>query len=400
MNTQMKPPAQPGWKFLSYLLLCVALIPQTNSANDLPPLAGFRASRILSSYPNRQFPSPEYWTAVGQKMAAKFNNHQPAGIWIVSLYLSEPEGSTLLNFPSPGGRYDCILFRSTDENEAHLDYFDAHGLRVFLQVEPGGAKIDTLIHLVLTRYGHHACVIGFGIDVEWYETYNYPGGRKVSDVEAERWERKVQSFNSDYRLFLKHYGQDWMPAKFRGQILFVDDSQDFTWTARPLNGMVSEFKAWGEKFKPNPVGFQYGYPVDQTWWDDFTDPAQTIGDALLANIPTCAGLFWVDFTITELFPVDVADLAGGPPVRFQLQQNFPNPFNSTTQIPYSIENDTDVGLTIYNLLGQVVFRAFWPNQRAGAYSYALGAENLPSGTYVYQLTTNDGALNKKMTLLK
>jgi hypothetical protein len=384
------------------LFASATLAPKNNAvASDSLKFAGFRASGILSSYPNRQFPAPEYWTSVGQKMAEKFTSHQPAGVWIVSLYLSDPEGSTLLNFPSPGGRYDRVYFKSTDENEAHLDYFDAHGLRIFLQVEPGGAKIDTLIHLVLARYRHHACVIGFGIDVEWYETYNYPGGRRVTDREAERWEQKVQSFNPEYQLFLKHYGQDWMPAKYRGKILFIDDSQDFTWAARPLNGMVSEFKAWGEKFKPNPVGFQYGYSIDRSWWDDFADPAKSIGDALLANISNCVGLFWVDFTITELFPVDVGDLAGGSPLaRFQLQQNFPNPFNGTTQIPYSLENDTDVGLTIYNLLGQVVFRAFWPNQRAGEYLYALGAENLPSGTYVYQLATNAACLSKKMTLLK
>jgi len=66
--------------------------------------------------------------------------------------------------------------------------------------------------------------------------------------------------------------------------------------------MVSEFRAWGKAFTPAPVGFQYGYSTDKVWWQNLQDPPQDIGQALLKNVPNTQGLFWVDFTVLDVFP--------------------------------------------------------------------------------------------------
>ena len=58
---------------------------------------------------------------------------------------------------------------------------------VWLQVEPGNAPVEELIHIVLDRYGHHSCVVGVGVDVEWYKSIDKPEGQPVSDAEAEAW---------------------------------------------------------------------------------------------------------------------------------------------------------------------------------------------------------------------
>ena len=125
-----------------------------------PYVASFRASRILSNYPNNQFPGSDYWAGVGDSMAQKFSNTSPAAVWIVSLYMGN--GVTQADFPSQGGSYNDIVFSDSDYSESYLTRFDEEGFKVWLQVEPGAASVDTLINLVLSRYGSHPFVVGFG----------------------------------------------------------------------------------------------------------------------------------------------------------------------------------------------------------------------------------------------
>ncbi len=269
-----------------------------NSSNTPSPsvVAGFRAAYKTARYADFQFPGADYWTKAGKAMAAKFDGANAAAIWVVSLYLDN--GNTQLGFPAIGKRLPFISFAPADYSEEHLSHFDSTGVKVWLQIEPGAANVETLIDLVLERYGHHPCVVGLGIDVEWYHAHVQTHGRKVTDIEARRWEQCVQSHNPAYRLFLKHYAQAWMPPLYRGNILFVDDSQQFY----SLSAMIYEFRMWGERFYPNQVAFQFGYPADKPWWGELKDPAAAVGNALLAEIPNAYGLFWVDFTIAQIFP--------------------------------------------------------------------------------------------------
>lgn len=262
-----------------------------------PVFAGFRASRILSNYPNQQFPEPDYWVRVGREMADKFPDAVPAGEWIVSLY--QENGISELSFPSSGKSYPYVRFSDTDYNEAYLDEFDRSGLKIWLQVEPGAVDVVTLIDVVVQRYRHHVCVAGFAVDVEWYRANTHRDGQKVTDNEAQKWEQHLKSIDANYSLLLKHWEQAWMPPSYRGDILFIDDSQRFS----SLHDIVEEFSAWGDYFSPNPVGFQFGYDSDRAWWSRYADPPKTIGNAILANVTNTRGLFWADFTITDVFPV-------------------------------------------------------------------------------------------------
>jgi len=362
--------------------------------------AGFRASRILSSYPGNQFPEPGYWEMVGRSMADRFTGFQAGGIWIVSLYLSNPEGYTLLNFPNPGVSLSHVYFSGKDENEAWLEHFDTTGVMIWLQIEPGGADIDTLISIVLNRYSHHSCVAGFGVDVEWYQTYDYSGGKKVSNADAQRWEEKVRSVNPEYSLFLKHYSKTWMPDTYRGDIVFIDDSQDFTWASNSLTAMVSEFKSWGQTFSPNPVGFQFGYEADRGWWSLLQDPPGNIGNALIANISNCRHLFWVDFTVTDVFPPTGIIHKSRKEQRIWVSQNYPNPFNAATIITYSHAQQEDLRFNVTDMNGRIVFSKNYKNQPAGNYHLSFNGGNLPSGVYFYTLASGSGAETGKMVLIK
>ena len=252
--------------------------------------AGFR----YSSYGPAYNPGPEYWASVGEQMAGKFTNAKPSTIWIVGILDGE---GTYLSFGCKP-QDPNIRCAYVDINEQTISLFDEKGFDVWLQVEPGNASVDVLIDIVLDQYKHHPSVIGFGIDVEWYKSTNGPKGQPVTDEEAKRWVEKVRAHNPNYRLFLKHWEQAWMPPTERDGIFFVDDSQQF----QSFDHMLNEFTEWGETFAPSPVGFQYGYPADKPWWQQLQDPPKDIGQALLDKIPNTQGLYWVDFTILDLFP--------------------------------------------------------------------------------------------------
>jgi len=88
------------------------------------------------------------------------------------------------------------------------------------------------------------------------------------------------------------------------------------------------------------------------------------------------------------------------PVEYSLEQNYPNPFNPTTQINYSIKEGGLVQLKIYDILGKEVATLVNENKEAGNYSVDFNATELPSGVYVYQLTTTGFTQARKMILAK
>ncbi len=248
-----------------------------------------------SEYGISPFPSAEEWTRYAVKMSQKFENFEPAIIWILGV--TWDDGTCELSFPSDGKEYPYIEFSKKDENEEYLNFFDSRGIKVFLQVEPGNADVETLISLVLKRYGHHSCVVGFGVDVEWYKWNEYDEGKAVSDDEALKWVNKVLSFNRNYALFLKHWEIEKMPPDYRERLIFVNDSQDLG----ALGQMKIEFQNWANFFSPSPVAFQIGYESDKSWWQYYYDPAGTIGRELINIIPNLNGIFWVDFTLKDAF---------------------------------------------------------------------------------------------------
>ena len=278
-------------RFLTPLLVIFLLTSCTPSKPaDLVLEAGFRYSTYGPTYN----PGPEYWPQVGKQMAAKFTGAKPATIWIVGIVDGD---GTYLNF-SCEAKNPNIRCGYVDMNEDLLTAFDEQGFDVWLQVEAGNADMDELIDIVLNQYKHHPSVVGFGVDVEWYQSTDGPEGTPISDEVAERWVRVIQKHNPNYRLFLKHWDSAWMPPTFRDGILFINDSQQF----ESFEQMMSDFTEWGETFAPAPVGFQYGYPADKIWWKELQDPPKEIGQALLDEVPNTKALFWVDFTVIEVFP--------------------------------------------------------------------------------------------------
>jgi type IX secretion system substrate protein len=88
------------------------------------------------------------------------------------------------------------------------------------------------------------------------------------------------------------------------------------------------------------------------------------------------------------------------PLQYALSQNFPNPFNPTTNIKFSIPQRGYVKLVIYNLLGEVITILVDEVLQAGNHIVPFNAENLNSGIYIYRIESAIFFQSNKMILLK
>ena len=91
---------------------------------------------------------------------------------------------------------------------------------------------------------------------------------------------------------------------------------------------------------------------------------------------------------------------GAIPRTFSLDQNFPNPFNPSTQIRFSVPSKGMVTLKVTDILGREVAVLMHEVFEAGSYITKFNARNLTSGTYFYTLTAGDYRMTQKMTLVK
>jgi len=81
-------------------------------------------------------------------------------------------------------------------------------------------------------------------------------------------------------------------------------------------------------------------------------------------------------------------------------KNYPNPFNPTTTISYTLKENASVRVTVYDRLGREVKVIVDENQSAGNHTVEFNASNLPSGIYFYRIKANDKTEVKKMIFAK
>jgi len=109
----------------------------------------------------------------------------------------------------------------------------------------------------------------------------------------------------------------------------------------------------------------------------------------------------VNWCINFQYAVPIAIQNNQVPVRMGLSQNFPNPYNSSTSISYSLSREADVRIVIFDVLGREVKTLFSRKLTAGEYVISFNANDIASGLYFYSMFL-EGALfeTKKMVLLK
>jgi len=111
----------------------------------------------------------------------------------------------------------------------------------------------------------------------------------------------------------------------------------------------------------------------------------------------------VDVKEVEKYSLLVTDIEKKPIANiqdFQLNSNYPNPFNPETVISYQLLKTGNVNLVVFNITGKRVATLFSGKQQAGLHKTTFNGANLASGIYFYLLETNTGSQTKRMILMK
>ncbi|KAA0245991.1 MAG: T9SS type A sorting domain-containing protein [Ignavibacteriota bacterium] len=90
---------------------------------------------------------------------------------------------------------------------------------------------------------------------------------------------------------------------------------------------------------------------------------------------------------------------------FNLYQNYPNPFNPSTKISFTIPANRSgenqfVNLAVFDILGREVARLINEEKSPGNYTVEFNSGELPSGVYIYRLSTSENNISKKLTIIK
>jgi len=120
-----------------------------------------------------------------------------------------------------------------------------------------------------------------------------------------------------------------------------------------------------------------------------------------ADVDGLAALGSGPYSILSLAPGHPA----GIPYRFELGANYPNPFNPTTTVSFSLDRAGYTTLTVYNMLGQQVRTLVESELEAGPHSVIWNGTDdtghrVASGVYLYRLSQSDRRITRKMLLLK
>ncbi len=109
--------------------------------------------------------------------------------------------------------------------------------------------------------------------------------------------------------------------------------------------------------------------------------------------------FPIQFTLEDQATSSLADMADKPD-NLELKQNYPNPFNPSTNIAFSLPNESNVRVAVYDLLGRemdvLINRFLTP----GSYNISWDASHHSSGIYIYRLETRNKTITRRMTLIK
>lgn len=151
----------------------------------------------------------------------------------------------------------------------------------------------------------------------------------------------------------------------------------------PENAPAGEYISWGS------IGI---YPWTIVDYNSFTFVKEGNGDIWYGPEG------W--FCTGEPFPGEFISSDNTQPAEFALQSAYPNPFNPSTLLTYSLPSPEFITLSIYDVQGRLVSTLVSGFRDAGIHEITFNAENLPSGIYFARLQAGGKQSSQKLVLLK
>lgn len=174
----------------------------------------------------------------------------------------------------------------------------------------------------------------------------------------------------------------------------------------------------GNNFSPANIAANVGDTIRWTWTGsthDVTSNSVPVGAMSFASPIQSSGTFTYVVTVVGNYSYECTlhfGMNGSISVTtgieqissiadvFKLKQNFPNPFNPSTKISFSIPARQFVTLAVYDLVGNEVESIVSQELNAGQYEYNFEGKNLTSGVYFYTLRAGNLKDTKRMLLVK
>ena len=113
-----------------------------------------------------------------------------------------------------------------------------------------------------------------------------------------------------------------------------------------------------------------------------------------------------EFSVSDVIVVNSNDYINSEIIQsYVIASNYPNPFNPSTTISYELIGDTNVNISIYNIMGQEIASLVNDFQATGSYSVIWNGTNssgieMPSGVYIMKLDTDSQSISNKLSLLR
>ena len=113
------------------------------------------------------------------------------------------------------------------------------------------------------------------------------------------------------------------------------------------------------------------------------------------------GVYYIDdLRVVTRDYLALGDEGVGHPLEFALLPNYPNPFNPWTSIPFTLPENADVSIQVYDLKGHKVAHLLSGPLAAGHHVTRWNASAMSSGLYLVKMTANDISITRKITVLK
>ncbi|MDR9366165.1 MAG: T9SS type A sorting domain-containing protein [Balneolaceae bacterium] len=226
---------------------------------------------------------------------------------------------------------------------------------------------DERIHLIWGRQTR-----GLPVPNEMWHSFSEDGGNTWSS--PERFFEPEQTSGSekiigDFGLIVDQFGQ----LHWSGVVREVQG-----------NGVLN-FMTW------NPTNKRWG-PVENL--EFAKNPRQDV-ELSINETTDKLYLFWdemgedaIYYSVKEITEIVTQSIIGksGP---LQLHANYPNPFNPSTRISFTLEEPAEVVLTVFDISGRQIMQKDLGSKPAGLHSEQISLEGLTSGTYIYEVELNN-----------
>lgn len=277
-----------------------------------------------------------------------------------------------------------------------LMYFDGYYIWV---VDPADQALFAVESEELTGFALNATPVGWGMTPEWMIFYDLdvnldtvymwascswfepPGqannwiyfGPVTIPVTGGKlkWEHKMpdDSYSDGYKVYLSTTGMTYFD--------FVGSTPVFTRPDNPANAALDTV------FVDKVIDIPAAYAGQQTYFAFQHDA----NDMFI--------LYLTRWLVTEAQNVGVENLN----TTCFVSQNYPNPVQSTSIFSYSLPNNSNVNIEIFDITGRLLVSEN-AQRNAGTHSYTIDAENLPNGTYYYTLTAGEYKTTRKFVVVK